>query len=138
MKDRHQEERTAPEAKVWRYALSGGWQVIAGRSDRDNELVTFRLARPADLWFHVRGFAGSHVLLQGPAGEEPSREAVRQAAAVAAYHSKAREAGRVPVACTMARHVSKPPGAKPGTVQIRKEKIVMVRPELPEEETPGG
>ena len=80
------------------------------------------------MWFHVRGMPGSHVILQGAPGEEPDRQTVKQAAAIAAYHSKAREAGVVPVSCTSARYVTKPRGAKAGTVQIRKEVVLKVRP----------
>jgi predicted ribosome quality control (RQC) complex YloA/Tae2 family protein len=56
---------------------------------------------------------------------------LKAAAAIAAYHSKARNAGVVPVSCTRAQNVSKPRGAKPGTVQIRKETTIKVRPGLP-------
>jgi predicted ribosome quality control (RQC) complex YloA/Tae2 family protein len=71
---------------------------------------------------------GSHVILQGPEGEEADRGVLKAAAAIAAYHSKAREAGVVPVAYTQAKNVSKPSGAKPGTVSVRKEEILKVRP----------
>jgi predicted ribosome quality control (RQC) complex YloA/Tae2 family protein len=71
------------------------------------------------------------VILQGADGEEPDRQTRKAAAAIAAYHSKAREAGVVPVACTQAKNVSKPRGAKPGTVAVRKEEILKVRPAIP-------
>ncbi|NTV03770.1 DUF814 domain-containing protein, partial [bacterium] len=81
--------------------------------------------------FHVKGRPSSHVVLQVPAGEEPPREVLEAAAAVAAWHSKVREAKLVAVSGTQARFVTKPPGAKPGTVQIRKEKTFMVKPGVP-------
>ncbi|MEA3347781.1 MAG: hypothetical protein U9Q39_01835 [Pseudomonadota bacterium] len=56
---------------------------------------------------------------------------LRQAASVAAWHSKARSGGVVAVACTKAKFVSKPRGAKPGTVSLRKEIVLKVRPGLP-------
>jgi predicted ribosome quality control (RQC) complex YloA/Tae2 family protein len=68
------------------------------------------------------------VALQGPPGEEPARKTRESAAAIAAHHSKARGGGVVAVTCTRARYVTKPPGAKPGTVQVRKEVILKVRP----------
>lgn len=110
------------------YSLPGGWKVLAGRTDADNDYVSLRLARPDDWWFHVRGMPGSHVILQGPPDAAPDRDTLKRAAAVAAYHSKARGAGIVAVSCTQARYVSKPRGAKPGTVAIRKESILKVRP----------
>lgn len=119
------------EVRVWEYALPGGWLVLAGRTDEDNERLSLKVARPNDYWFHVHGVAGSHVVLQGPEGEEPGRETLKAAAAIAAHHSKARNAGVVPVSCTRAQNVSKPRGAKVGTVQIRKETTFKVRPGLP-------
>jgi predicted ribosome quality control (RQC) complex YloA/Tae2 family protein len=119
------------EVRAWEYALPDGWKVLAGKTDEDNEALSLRVARPNDYWFHVHGVPGSHVVLQGPDGEEPDKTVLKVAASVAAYHSKARMAGVVPVSCTKAQNVSKPRGAKPGTVQIRKETTLKVRPALP-------
>jgi predicted ribosome quality control (RQC) complex YloA/Tae2 family protein len=110
------------------YTLPGGWQVLVGRTDADNDDLSFRVARPYDWWFHVHGMPGSHVILQCPPGADPDRETLHRAAAIAAYHSKARHAGVVPVSGTRARDVSKPRGAKAGTVQIRNERVFKVRP----------
>ena len=122
--------RPAPP-RLRAYDLGNGWTAMVGRSDADNDRLTLGVARPDDLWLHVRGWPGSHVLLRGPAGAEPDRALLERAAAIAAYHSKAREAGLVPVSCTRARHVTKPRGAKPGTVAIRREAVLKVRPALP-------
>lgn len=110
------------------YALPGGWRVLAGRTDAANDQLSLRLARPGDLWFHIRGMPGSHVVLRVPPGPTPDRATRELAAGIAAYHSKARTAGTVAVSCTEARHVSKPRGAPPGTVTIRKESVLKVRP----------
>lgn len=105
--------------------------VLAGRSDADNDRLSLKMANPDDWWFHVRGMPGSHVLLRHHPGEDADRRVLKQAAAIAAYHSKARNGGVVAVSCTKARYVTKPRGAKPGTVQIRKEIIFKVKPEIP-------
>src|SRR5262249_48027553 len=120
----------APRVRVFEYALSGGWKVLAGRTDEDNDRLSLKIARANDWWFHVHGMPGSHVILAGADGEEPDRQTLKAAAAIAAYHSKAREAGVVPVSCTQAKNVSKPHGAKPGTVTIRKEIVLKVRPSI--------
>jgi len=117
--------------RAFRYELPGGWVVLAGRSEADNDRLSLKVARPGDRWFHVRGMPGSHVILQGPPGAEPGRDTLRAAAAIAAWHSKAQAGGVVAVSCTDARNVRKPRGAKPGTVEIRKETVLKVRPELP-------
>jgi predicted ribosome quality control (RQC) complex YloA/Tae2 family protein len=118
----------AQKGRLRTYTLPGGWQVLVGRTDADNEFLSFEVARPDAWWFHVRGMPGSHVILQGPPGTDPDRETLHRAAAIAAYHSKARTAGVVAVSGTRVRDVSKPRGAKAGTVQIRNERVFKVRP----------
>lgn len=110
------------------YILPGNWKVVVGRTDADNDYLSLKVAAADDWWFHVRGMPGSHVVLKCPAGEEPDKQTLKKAAAIAAYHSKARGGGIVAVSCTRARHVTKPRDAKPGTVRIRKEVVLKVRP----------
>lgn len=126
-------EHKPAEPEVWKYALPGGWEALAGKTDTDNDRLSLKTAAANDLWFHVHGLPGSHVILHGPEGETATAELIRQAAAIAAWHSKARNAGIVPVSCTEAKNVSKPRGAKPGSVCIKREKTIKVRPALPEE-----
>ena len=123
------------EPKLFSYELPGGWTVLAGRTDQDNDRLSLKIAKANDWWFHVKGLPGSHVVLQVPAGEEPDNATLKAAAAIAAWHSKKREARQVAVSCTQARYVTKPRGAKPGIVEIRKEKVLNVRPAVPEETT---
>ena len=113
------------------YELPGGWVVLAGRTDEANDRLSIRLSRPNDWWFHVRSMPGSHVLLRAREGEEPDRETLKRAAAIAAWHSKARSGGVTPVSCTRARFVTKARGHGRGTVMIRKETVIKVRPALP-------
>lgn len=115
----------------WEYDLPGGFEVLAGKTDADNDILSLKTAKANDLWFHVRGLPGSHVILRHPGGEKPDTATVKAAAAIAAWHSKARNAGTVPVSCTAAKHVGKPRGAKPGSVGIKREKTIKVRPVLP-------
>jgi len=120
------------KVSTWNYELADGWQVLAGKTDADNDILSLKLAGPHDWWFHLHGQPGSHVILKAREGLEPGKEVLQAAAAVAAWHSKARGAGVVPVVCTRAANVSKPRGAKPGTVSIKNEKIIKVRPALPQ------
>ena len=116
---------------VWAYVLPGGWHVWAGRTARDNDQLSLKIARNDDWWFHVRGMPGSHVVLFVREGVEPPGHVVKQAAAIAAYHSKQRCGGTTAVTATRARSVSKPRGAPAGTVEIRKERVIRVKPEIP-------
>lgn len=116
---------------MWKYDLADGWEALAGKTDADNDILSLKTAKANDLWFHVHGQPGSHVILQGPEGEKPDSATIKAAASIAAWHSKMRNAGVVPVSCTEAKHVSKPRGAKPGTVSIKRAKTIKVRPALP-------
>jgi predicted ribosome quality control (RQC) complex YloA/Tae2 family protein len=112
------------------YELPDGWTLLVGATDADNDYLSIKLAEPGDWWFHADKVPGSHVILRARADAEPSRETLKQAAAVAAYHSKARNAGVIPVHCTRARYVSKPRGAKAGTVNVAHGSVLKVRPDI--------
>ncbi len=114
------------------YTLEGRWKVLVGRTEKDNDILSIEVAKANDWWFHVRGMPGSHVVLKVPTGGDPNRNILKMAASIAAYHSKARTGGVVAVSCTRGRYVTKPRDAKPGTVQIRKENVLKVRPGLGE------
>jgi predicted ribosome quality control (RQC) complex YloA/Tae2 family protein len=126
-----QEKDRGRRPRFYEYLLPGGWAVLVGRTDADNDYLSVVAAKPRDWWFHVRGMAGSHVLLRAKPDEEPDRKTLRAAASIAAFHSKARSGGTVAVSITRAQYVAKRPGSKPGTVQIRKESVLMVKPALP-------
>ncbi len=123
-------ERTI-QPDFWKYSLPGGFEVLAGKTDADNDILSLQTAAPNDLWFHAKSIPGSHVILRHPENEKPDNQTVKLAAAIAAWHSKARNAGIVPVNYTEAKHVGKPRGAKPGSVTIKREKTVKVRPDIP-------
>jgi len=107
-----------------------GFQVLVGRSSRDNDHLTFRVSAPEDLWLHARGVPGAHVILR-TGGRTPSPQTVQKAASIAAYFSAARTSGAVDVDVVERRWVGKPKGARPGVVLYRNERTVRVRPELP-------
>ena len=113
------------------FAVAGGLEVWVGKNSANNDLLTTKYAKPNDLWFHVRGAGGSHTVLKVAGSTPPPRESVRQAASIAAYYSKMRNAGTVPVAYCERKYVRKPKGVKEGTVVIEREKTVFVKPQLP-------
>jgi predicted ribosome quality control (RQC) complex YloA/Tae2 family protein len=114
------------------FTVDGGFEVWAGKSSENNDLLTLRHAKPNDLWFHARGAGGSHVILRvGTGAGEPGKRARQQAASIAAYYSKMRNAGSVPVAMTLRKFVRKPRGAPAGTVALEREEVLFVPPQLP-------
>jgi predicted ribosome quality control (RQC) complex YloA/Tae2 family protein len=121
--------KPAPEApQGHRKYIYEGWEILVGKSAAGNDHITTKLARPDDLWLHAEGMAGSHVLIRNPARREVPSGVLMKAASLAAYHSKGRSAGKVPVAYTRAKFVRKPRGAKPGLVTLSERKTVMAVP----------
>lgn len=115
-----------------RFVVSGGFEVWAGKNSANNDELTVRHARPNDLWFHARGVGGSHVVLRVPSSGAPvPREAIREAASIAAYYSKHRNAKTVLVAYTEKKYVRKPRGVPAGTVYLEREKTINAEPRLP-------
>lgn len=101
--------------KPLRFRTSGGYEVLCGKNNTQNDHVTFRLASKTDLWFHVKGLPGSHVVLVC-GGEEPDEGDFTQAAVIAATYSKAARGIPAAVDYTRVRNVKKPSGSKPGYV----------------------
>lgn len=127
-----QDEKELPPFKI--FTVDGGFTVYAGKNSENNDLLTLKYAKPNDLWFHARGSSGSHVVLKaGSAPGPPSKKAIEQAAAIAAYYSKMKNAKTVPIAITEKKYVRKPKGASAGTVVIEREKVIFVEPGLPEQ-----
>ena len=108
----------------WRFVTDDGFEVLAGRSNVQNDELTTRTGRRTDYWFHTQRLHGSHVILRCN-GMEPTELAIAQAAAIAAYYSQGREGGKVPVDYTMLRFVRKPSGALPGKVIYTDYKTIM-------------
>ena len=115
-----------------RYVVGGGWTVLVGRSARENDVLTHRYAAPSDLWFHARQAQGSHVVLRRLNKKtQVPKEAIIQAAAIAAYYSKARTSKHVRVSYTEKRYVKKVKKGAPGTAAMLREKVIFVTPGLP-------
>ena len=127
---------TDPDAGIWqgkpvaRVAESpDGMIVLVGRTARDNDVLSLKLAAPRDFWFHVAGESGSHVVVRNPDRLDAlPRETKRFAAALAAGYSKARRGGKVTVHMARAGDVTKPRGLAPGKVQLRRFTTVHAQP----------
>ena len=127
-------ERAALPFRV--FTVDGGFEVWVGKSSENNDLLTLHHAKPNDLWFHARGSSGSHVILKPASGKgEPGKRAIEQAAAIAAYFSKMKNASIVPVAMTERKYVRKPKRAPAGTVTIERERVLFVTPALPHDQS---
>lgn len=115
-----------------RFTSSDGIEILVGKNNRQNDLLTLKMARDDDLWLHTKDIAGSHVIVRlpaGPGGGDIPDSTLLEAAGLAAYHSRGRQSSQVPVDYTLRRYVRKPPGAKPGMVIYDHHKTVYVTPE---------
>jgi predicted ribosome quality control (RQC) complex YloA/Tae2 family protein len=111
-----------------RFVSSDGFEILVGRSSAANDTLTFKVAKPSDLWFHAADYPGSHVVIRNPGrGEVPHRTLV-EAAQLAAYHSDAQGQALADVRYTPRRFVTKPRGAPPGLVRLARFKTIAVRP----------
>ncbi len=114
------------------FRIDYDFEVWVGKDDRSNDLLTFKYSKQNDLWFHVRGSSGSHVLLKSVSGENiPAKKHIKAAAEITAYYSKSRNAKNVKVSYTLVKNVSKYKGADTGSVVIKGEKLIKVNPKKP-------
>ena len=103
-----------------------GYKVALGKNNFQNEELTFNIANSNDTFFHVKDYAGSHVVVFGNNLDEPT---IRFAANLAAYYSKARYSSTVPIDYTLVKYVKKHPSNKPGLVLLKEFKTIYIDPE---------
>jgi len=110
-KKKEKERETAP----LRFVSSGGFEILVGRNNLQNDRLSLKTARKGDVWLHTQKVHGSHVLIRCD-GAEPDVQTLAEAASLAVLHSQASGGGKVPVDYTRAKFVKKPSGALPGMV----------------------
>jgi predicted ribosome quality control (RQC) complex YloA/Tae2 family protein len=111
-----------------RYRSSSGMVFRAGRNNRQNDLLTMKMASRNDIWLHVQKIPGCHVVIETN-GTEPDGQTLYEAASVAALFSAAAASPKVPVDYTAVKYVKKPPNAKPGMVVYDKFKTILAKPD---------
>lgn len=116
-----------PKSVPLRFESSGGFSIFVGRNNRQNDELTFKLARKDDLWLHAQKVHGSHVII-ACAGAVPPDDTITEAAQLAAYYSEASQGQNVAVDVTPVKQVKKPNGAKPGMVVYYTYRTVYVNP----------
>ena len=128
-KNRNTKEKPS-KPSPYAYTLTSGKRVFAGRNNKENDWLTLKKASSTDIWFHTKDIPGSHVIFFTE-GQEPSKEELFEAAAIAAWHSKGSSSENVPVDYTRVKYVKKPAGSKPGMVIFTHNKTLYVDPALP-------
>ena len=115
-------------SKPREFRSSAGLRILVGRSNKQNDQLTCKIAGPRDIWLHTQKIHSSHVILCTD-GAGPDEQSLLEAATLAAYYSQGRDGGKVPVDYTPARYVKKPAGAKPGMVLYTTYQTVYVSPD---------
>jgi len=114
------------------FQTTGGYKLLVGRNNIQNDRLTFKLADKGDLWFHTKDIPGSHVIMITE-GDEPAEQDYTEAAETAAYYSQA-TGDLVAVDYTYVKNLKKPQGAKPGFVIYKTNYTAFVKPKAPEGE----
>jgi predicted ribosome quality control (RQC) complex YloA/Tae2 family protein len=127
-----QQEKDSIEKHFRHFKIEGKYDVYVGKDSKSNDLLTTQFAKSDDLWFHARGVSGSHVIIRRPNKNEViPKNIIQQVASISAYYSKAKHSKLVPVSYTEKKYVIKRKGMPPGTVQLQREKVIMVEPKVP-------
>lgn len=123
------EEKVKKLSEPLKFRSSDGYDILVGKNNRQNDLLTFKMAKAQDIWLHVKDMPGSHIIIRAVDNGEPLPEqTLFEAAQIAAYYSKGRGSSQVPVDCVVAKFVKKPAGAKPGMVIFTNNKTVYITP----------
>ncbi|MEW6661659.1 MAG: Rqc2 family fibronectin-binding protein [Bacillota bacterium] len=124
-------QKTAPKEEIsrpWEVESRDGLAIMVGRNNLQNEYLSLKWARERDFWFHAKDVPGSHVVVRSEKADLPP-DTLHLAAMLAAYFSKARNSANVPVDYTLAKHVRKLKGGKPGMVIYDHHKTLYVTPD---------
>jgi predicted ribosome quality control (RQC) complex YloA/Tae2 family protein len=109
-----------------------GYDIWIGKNAAGNDEL-LRASHKEDVWFHARGVSGSHVIIRmNRSAGFPSAEVLEKVASMAAWLSKARTTALAPVIYAKRKHVRKPKGSAPGLALVDREKVLLVRPSIPE------
>lgn len=124
-------EKLSENFKGARYFKSSeGYEILVGKGAKDNDFLTFRIAKALDLWLHAADYPGSHVVVRNPNRQEIPNKTLLEAAQIAAFYSHARAQAKVAVHFTQKKFVNKPKGSNLGLVSLSSFKTILVEPKI--------
>ena len=128
-RDKSARKKKKEISKPLGFTTKDGFKVLVGKNNKQNDLLTLKISKKSDMWFHTKDIHGSHVILCYEYGKEFTIDAIIEAAKLAAKYSKASNSANVPVDYTLVKYVKKPSGAAPGMVIYTNNETVNVKPE---------
>jgi len=123
-------KKAPPVTGVRIFTSSDGFEILVGRKARDNDYLTFRLARSLDTWLHAADYPGSHVVIRNAAKREIPPRTLIEAAQLAAFYSQGKSQVKAAVNYTQKKFVNKRKGFAPGLVSLAKFKTILVEPKI--------
>ena len=108
------------------FCSQDGHAILVGKNAGDNDVLTFRVSSPNDLWLHVNGASGSHVIVKLQKKQHTPPETLKDAATLAVFYSNLRKSGKGEILYALKQYVKKPKGAQPGSVTVTRGKTMWV------------
>lgn len=124
-----EQKRDSTSSPPYHYRSSDGFDILAGRNNKQNDILTLKKSADDDTWLHTRNIPGSHVIVKSSGRKLPDKT-LEEAAIICAVHSKARLSRKVPVDYTTVKYVRKPKGLQPGLVLYDNFKTLVVDPDI--------
>lgn len=126
------EKRSDISATARSFRSSDGFEILVGKKAKDNDVLTFKMAKSLDTWMHAADYPGSHVVIRNPNRVEIPPRTLLEAAQLAAFYSQGKSQPKAAVNYTQKKFVNKPKGAPPGLVSLSSFKTILVEPGVPE------
>lgn len=129
LKSKKSQKKQLRRARAIEYRTSGGYRVLCGRNNIQNDILTTKTAERSDWWFHAKNVPGSHVVMFTDGESEPDASDFTEAAEIAAFNSKAENGENTAVDYTQVKYIKKPAGSRPGFVTYTKNWTAYVTPD---------
>lgn len=129
MKRKSKADKSNKTKPITTFISSGGHEILVGKNNIQNDMITFKIGKNEDYWFHAKNMPGSHVIIRTK-GDELTDEEFVEAAKIAAYYSKGKNSSTVEVDYTKKSNIKKPPNAKPGFVIYDTNYSMLVEPSI--------
>lgn len=129
---REREKVTATSAVARSFSSSDGFEILVGKRAKDNDVLTFKIAKSLDIWMHAADYPGSHVVVRNPNRKDIPQRTLLEAAKLAAFYSQGKAQPKAAVHYTQKKFVNKPKGAAPGLVSLSSFKTLLVEPVVPD------
>jgi len=124
------QKRTEVSPGTRSFVSSDGFEILVGKKAKDNDFLTFRIAKSLDTWMHAADYPGSHVVIRNPNRQDVPHGTLLEAAQLAAFYSQGKSQPKAAVHYTQKKFVNKPKGSAPGLVSLASFKTILVEPKI--------